>query len=262
MTTSDLQVPGWPLAVIELGSESTKVNGDPVEVSPGEDARATAFAHAVTQAARIGRPIRVKVIESDGTERVLAAHPDGAETVLQEPKAQRGKKGKAPKPTKASKTAPKVPKTQGPASGTNPTEAVAPTAGGPHADLKPALAAGDWLAAATALKSLKGAGQDNRVAELESQLAGLRGDDASAAKQYAALALARHGSLGPDHPETVRAADLAQEAWGRVTDPDEAKRIGTALLALRDLVPGPGARAGAQVRAGLARLHVRTALEN
>jgi hypothetical protein len=280
VTASDLQVPGWPLVVIELSPENTQVDGNAIEVPPGADARSTAFAHAVGQATRIRRPVRVKIIDSDGAEHLVAAHPDGTETVLEAPSTQRGrKKTKPPKPAKAPKT-PKAPKaskapegrsgggtTRAKLAARNSAPAVegspTPVAIGPGAGLKAALDAEDWVAAATALKRLKAqGGQEDRVAELEGQLAGLRGDDAGAARQYTVLALARHGALGPDHPDTERAADLAQEAWRRVADPGEAKKIGAALLALRDLVPGGGGQRSAQVRAGLARLHVQTAPES
>ncbi|MFJ8628529.1 hypothetical protein ACIRD3_37600 [Kitasatospora sp. NPDC093550] len=281
---SDLQVPGWPLVTIVLSADGgAHVDGKPVTVPPGEQARPAAFAHAVATAARVGRPVRVKLTDTDGGDWILAAHPDGAETTLEKPPSRRrgGRQKKAPKPPKPPKPgkAPQAadatppPAPQGPAQAGR--DADAPTTVGPQARtnaltppvpasepapanaLTAAVEAGDWITAAAQLKLLKAdPRQADRVAEAEAQLAAVRGDLVAATVQYTALALARTQSVGTDHPSTHHAADRAQDLWGRITDPGQALQAGRALLQLRRIVPPADPASMVQLRLRLARLHV------
>ncbi|MFD8756050.1 hypothetical protein ACFV0O_34500 [Kitasatospora sp. NPDC059577] len=279
---NDLQVPGWPLVTIVLGADGdARVDGNPVPVPPGEEARPAAFAHAVATAARLGRPVRVKLTDTDGADWILAAHPDGAESTLEKPASSRrrgARPKKAPKPPKPAKEprakdAPPTratppgpagadrleeppaagPQARPPAAAT-PAPAVPPT---PESALMAAVEAGDWITAAAQLKQLKAdPRQVDRVAEAEAQLAAVRGDLATATVQYTALALARTQSVGVDHPSTHRAADHAQDLWGRITDPRQALQTGRALLQLRQIVPPADPASLVRLRLRLARLHV------
>ncbi|MFF0413433.1 hypothetical protein ACFYUY_23725 [Kitasatospora sp. NPDC004745] len=116
----------------------------------------------------------------------------------------------------------------------------------------------DWPTAAAHLADLKAAGASaDRINELEAQMAAVRRDMVSATVEYTALALARQGEYGADHPDTRRAADQAQAAWLRIGpgEQDRAVQAGKALLSLRGLVPSDSQDV-ARIRAGLARLHL------
>ncbi|MQS16444.1 hypothetical protein F7Q99_30680 [Streptomyces kaniharaensis] len=281
---NDLQVPGWPLVTIVLSADgSAQVDGNPVAVPPGEEARSAAFAHAVATAARIGRPVRVKLTDTDGAEWVLAAHPDGGETTLEKPSSSRRRgakqKQQTPKPPKQPKP-PKEPRAKiAPKRQTTPptpaqsssrledlltvVESQAQPPAAPAAalasenTLEAAIDAGDWTTVAAQLKPLKAdPRQADRVAELEAQLAAVRGDIAASAVQYTALALARSQTVGPDHPSTHHAADRANDLWHRIADPQQALQTGRALLNLRQIVPPSDPTSLVQLRLRLARLHV------
>ncbi|MEE1782685.1 hypothetical protein PUR71_07080 [Streptomyces sp. SP17BM10] len=280
---NDLQVPGWPLVTIMLSADGTaQVDGNPVAVPPGEEARPAAFAHAVATAARIGRPVRVKLTDADGAEWVLAAHPDGSETTLEKPSSRRRgakQKQQPPKPPKQprplkeprAKSAPKRPTTPPtPAKSSTRLEDLltvvesqtqlpaAPAATlASENTLEAAIDAGDWTTVAAQLGPLKAdPRQADRVAELEAQLAAARGDIAASAVQYTALALARSQTVGPDHPSTHHAADRAHDLWHRIADPQQALQAGRALLNLRQIVPPSDPASLVQLRLRVARLHV------
>ncbi|MGW9205607.1 hypothetical protein ACWGR4_01275 [Embleya sp. NPDC055664] len=61
-------------------------------------------------------------------------------------------------------------------------------------------------------------------------------------------------AVGPQHPSTIAAADNALKVWLRVTDAREAVRLGPAVVAMRELVPGPAERGLHSARAHLDRM--------
>ncbi|GCD97556.1 hypothetical protein [Embleya hyalina] len=61
-------------------------------------------------------------------------------------------------------------------------------------------------------------------------------------------------AVGPQHPSTIAAADNALKVWLRVTDAREAVRLGPAVVAMRELVPGPAERGLHSARAHLNRM--------
>ncbi|OPC80484.1 hypothetical protein B4N89_05535 [Embleya scabrispora] len=61
-------------------------------------------------------------------------------------------------------------------------------------------------------------------------------------------------AVGPQHPSTIAAADNALKVWLRVTDAREAVRLGPAVVAMRERVPGPAERGLHNARAHLNRM--------
>ncbi|MFD0383188.1 hypothetical protein ACFQ2B_14975 [Streptomyces stramineus] len=70
--------------VISTNGEAT-IEGEPVELLPGQDARTSALADIRIRAARRGHPIRINAKEPDGSVWPLIVDHDGAVTVLQAP---------------------------------------------------------------------------------------------------------------------------------------------------------------------------------
>ncbi|MYS84206.1 hypothetical protein [Embleya scabrispora] len=61
-------------------------------------------------------------------------------------------------------------------------------------------------------------------------------------------------AVGPQHPSTVAAADNALKVWLRVPDAQESVRLGPAVVAMRERVPGPANRGLETARAHLTRM--------
>jgi len=71
---------------------------------------------------------------------------------------------------------------------------------------------------------------------------------------YCQVAERGAGAVGPHHPSTVAAADNALKVWLRVADAREAVRLGPAVVAMRERVPGQSGRGLASARAHLERM--------
>ncbi|MGC0417409.1 hypothetical protein [Embleya sp. AB8] len=63
-------------------------------------------------------------------------------------------------------------------------------------------------------------------------------------------------AVGPQHPSTLAAADNALKVWLRVTDAAESVRLGPAVVAMRELVPGPANRGLDTALAHLTRMRL------
>lgn len=263
---SELQVPGWPLLEIVLtGEDGATLDGNPVTAAAGQDPRTAALAKVAEKAQRVSRPVRVHLTDLEGLKHVLAVAPDGAETVLEPPKSDRRKKKKAqqtpPRAAAHRRQARDEVKLNDLLTPHPEAEPPVPDAVAPPVDdqFAAALEANDWSAAAGHLAKLRDAGAPaDRISELEAQMSVVRRDNVAAAVQYTALALARLGSHGAEHPDTQRAADHAQLAWLRISGAGQEERAvqaGKALLALRELVPGKSGNVG-QIRSRLARLYL------
>ncbi|MFI1377929.1 hypothetical protein [Embleya sp. NPDC020886] len=61
-------------------------------------------------------------------------------------------------------------------------------------------------------------------------------------------------AVGPHHPSTIAAADNALKVWLRVPDAQESVRLGPAVVAMRERVPGPANRGLETARAHLTRM--------
>ncbi|MET7297542.1 hypothetical protein [Embleya sp. NPDC005575] len=61
-------------------------------------------------------------------------------------------------------------------------------------------------------------------------------------------------AVGPQHPSTIAAADNALKVWLRVPDAQESVRLGPAVVAMRERVPGPANRGLETARAHLTRM--------
>ncbi|MEN8649740.1 hypothetical protein ABCR94_03550 [Streptomyces sp. 21So2-11] len=245
------QIPGWPLVDVLLAPDgSVTVDGSPVHVPAGESARTAALARAAGTAARIGRPVRTRLTDTDGAQWLLALRPDGTETVLTAPE-QAPKSGKDKRKRPAAKAA--VPAEE---------PAVAePAASGPtrtKSQLTQAVAAQDWPAALALCAELvreAPPAEGDQSREIQARVTGLTGDHESAYAHFRALTDLRFAAHGPSHPDTVTAAEAAQAQWARLR-PDDAVRLSSEVLALRERVPGPDGRGLIGARRHLLRLQV------
>lgn len=71
-------VPGWPVVTVEIsGDGRLLVDGNALDVPPGSDPRRIGTEAAAGVAATLGRPVRVKAVEEDGTIFPLIVSPDG-----------------------------------------------------------------------------------------------------------------------------------------------------------------------------------------
>ncbi|MFI6581537.1 hypothetical protein [Embleya sp. NPDC050493] len=61
-------------------------------------------------------------------------------------------------------------------------------------------------------------------------------------------------AVGPQHPSTIAAADNALKVWLRIPDAQESVRLGPAVVAMRERVPGPANRGLETARAHLTRM--------
>ncbi|NUP30416.1 MAG: hypothetical protein HOU01_01700 [Streptomycetaceae bacterium] len=74
-------VPGWPVVTIEITPDGLLVvDDDALDVPPGADPRRVGTEAAARTAATLGRPVRVKAVEEDGTIFPLIVSPDGEVT--------------------------------------------------------------------------------------------------------------------------------------------------------------------------------------
>ncbi|MFL4496490.1 PQQ-binding-like beta-propeller repeat protein [Streptomyces sp. VTCC 41912] len=100
-------VPAWPAPEVRLtGQGLVEVDGVSLRLPQGldgADARRWAVQHVASKYARLGRPIRVTAIETDGARIPLIVHPDGTvQAVPEETPARRGLRLPAPAPRKGS----------------------------------------------------------------------------------------------------------------------------------------------------------------
>ncbi|MYS87385.1 hypothetical protein [Embleya scabrispora] len=71
-------VPAWPVVLIALSADRTvEIDGRPVPVDPGRDPREVALAVATDTARSLGRAVRVRAVEPDGTTFPLIVDPQG-----------------------------------------------------------------------------------------------------------------------------------------------------------------------------------------
>ncbi|WP_436774447.1 hypothetical protein [Yinghuangia sp. YIM S09857] len=89
------------------------------------------------------------------------------------------------------------------------------------------------------------------VREVRAYLTAESGQLADAVTRYLDIAESRLLARGPEHPDTISAADNAHALWLRVADDDAAVvPTGVRLIAVREHIPGPGGRGltGARTR--------------
>ncbi|MFJ3825996.1 hypothetical protein [Streptomyces nodosus] len=263
MASGDRQIPGWPLLTIRLTPDGgASVDEAAVVVPPGIEARAAALSRAAETAVRIGRPVRTRLIEPDGTEWLIAVHPDAGSTVLQAPPAARSRKRRSR--TKAEARPAAAPRAQRqPAAGSQvhrppdaapqieqPPESPQPSApvqapvstARPRSSAQERMAAaverGEWAEALVPCEEcLREAPEDDidRLRGIQAGLTARSGDAETAYLLFRALAQERADRYGPDDPQARTAADAAQEQWAALPAKDAAD-----LLELRSRVPGPG----------------------
>ncbi|WP_329615725.1 hypothetical protein OG244_23780 [Streptomyces brevispora] len=253
--TDPRQIPGWPLVEVLLTPEgAATVNGSPVPVPAGGSARAAALAHAAGTAARIGRAVRTRLTDAEGAEWLIALSPDGTEAVITAPERNaRSRKDKR-------RTAPR-PRPDGSKPRTTGTATAEPVAPEPPTDTRSRLTASvgaqDWpeaLRLGAELVRTAPPMETDAAFEIQARITGLSGDSTAAYALFHTLADLRLAAHGPSHPDTVTAAESAQEQWARL-DPEQAARLGDEVFALRARIPGPDGQGVARARRHLLGLH-------
>ncbi|MEU8138235.1 tetratricopeptide repeat protein [Streptodolium elevatio] len=98
------------------------------------------------------------------------------------------------------------------------------------------------------------------VREVRAYLTAESGRLADAVTAYLDIAESRLLARGPEHPDTISAADNAHALWLRLPDDDTATvSTGVRLIAVREHIPGPGGRALVGARARVRELTARQA---
>ncbi|MFG2405354.1 hypothetical protein ACGFR8_13650 [Streptomyces brevispora] len=253
--TDPQQVPGWPLVEVLLTPEgAAAVNGSPVPVPEGGSARAAALARAAGTAARIGRPVRTRLTDAEGAEWLIAVSPDGTEALLAAPEQKaRSRKDRR-------RTAPQ-PRPDGSEAHTPGAATAEPAVPGPSTDtrsrLTAAVEAQDWPEALKLCAELVRAAtpvEADAAFEIQARVTGLSGNSAAAYALLHTLAGRRLAAHGPSHPDTVAAAEAAQEQWARM-GPEQAAHLSDEVFALRARIPGPDGRGATRARRHLLGLH-------
>ncbi|MBT2418024.1 hypothetical protein J7F01_08805 [Streptomyces sp. ISL-22] len=273
--SGDQQIPGWPLLTIRLTPDGgASVDDVALAVPPGSEPRAAALTRAAETAIRVGRPVRARLTEADGSEWLIAVHPDADSTVLQAPAAG-GRKGRKVR-TKTQARAAAAPQAP-PRPAAVPLIPQQPAAQPPHwqqqfTPLQELLSADrsgssvrermtaaaerrDWAEALALCEQCLREAPDHEVDRLRTVQAGLTarsGDVETAYVLFRALAQERAERHGPDDPQAVAAADAAQEQWAALPAGDAAD-----LLDLRTRVPGPGSEGLTRARKLVVRSRLR-----
>ncbi|MFJ8605838.1 hypothetical protein ACIRH0_01360 [Streptomyces sp. NPDC093675] len=143
----------------------------------------------------------------------------------------------------------------------------AATSPDPHAALTAAVQDGrhaeaDLLAAQWEQIALRAHGPGSEEAlhwmEVRADLAMLAGDPGRSCETWLAVAAARlTAGRSPADPAVEAAVDRAHHQWGRMSDPERARALGPALVALRERVPGRREGALHHVQEHLRRLRSR-----
>ncbi|GAA0469225.1 hypothetical protein GCM10009544_34310 [Streptomyces stramineus] len=230
--------------VISTNGEAT-IEGEPVELLPGQDARTSALADIRIRAARRGHPIRINAKEPDGSVWPLIVDHDGAVTVLQAPHP-------APPPPPAATPPPAPAPAPAPPRPAAPTGWHAPLPGH-HAErfarIVEAELRGDLAAAAVAAKELEAA-VDREYGPLHPHTIGVLGtrawlsliiqDDWAATTRLHLRTTERRDTARAPVEETRRALHNAHAAWQRLaaTDRLEAEEIRPELLRVTELIEG------------------------
>ncbi|GCD98330.1 hypothetical protein [Embleya hyalina] len=76
--------------------------------------------------------------------------------------------------------------------------------------------------------------------EVHAWASAMAGRYLQACELYRDVARRRMRALPNDHATVLGPTDCAHAAWLRITDGDDARRVGPSIVALRELVPGPG----------------------
>jgi hypothetical protein len=267
-TLESRDVPAWPVYTLTVGEDGRVSASGPSIAASWHPTRAAAVGQVAASAAQLGRPVRARATEPDGTEWHLVIFPDGEVAELHgagpRAKAVRRRQDKRPLtvPADADPPAAPAPRGHGPRpagagrNGPPKPETEAETEAGPEAYAEtlalirkhveagrvgPAVELAAWLDDQAA----HGLGLSHpdalHIRELRAQVTALAGDTAAGVHLYRDVAERWHYRRESEQAETVAAR--AETLWLQMTDPEKALSTGVAVIRMRNQIPGEGGRA-------------------
>ncbi|MFD7502283.1 hypothetical protein [Streptomyces sp. NPDC059850] len=267
-TTHDpTDVPAWPVYALTMSQDGrVAVSGLSVPTS-WHPTRAAAVGEVAGAAARLGRAVRARATEQDGTVWHLAIFPDGevGELPGPAPGPKAGKKRHDKRPANASATtdSPAVPVAPAlPRPGPPPAGAAAPARRQPEPEAGPATyteilasvrehveAGRTGPAAELAARLDERAAQDFgvshpdalRIREVRAQFTALAGDTVAGVELYRDIAERWHYQKADEQAE--EAAVRAETLWLEMTDLEMALATGGSVIRMRNQIPGEEGRA-------------------
>ncbi|WP_413102883.1 hypothetical protein [Streptomyces sp. Inha503] len=268
-TREPADIPAWPVYDLTVHDDGRVLSSGPLISTSGHSTRAAAVHTVADVAARLGRPVRARATEPDGTVWHLTISPDGevGEIPGDGPRAAVPRKRHAKRAAKAAATDPAAAASEssgagsrarmGPGARTDSLSQVVESlsqvtdhleAG--RVDQATSLVAQLDEQAASAL----GVSHPDalRIREVRARVTALAGDPVGGVRLYRDVAERWYYQGDGEQAEAV--AGRAEALWRQITDPEQALSAGDAVIRMRNQIPGSAGDALTAAVAHQARL--------
>ncbi|MDT0470838.1 hypothetical protein RM863_01615 [Streptomyces sp. DSM 41014] len=249
-TYDPADVPAWPAYELTVHADGKVEAAGPLVPSATHPHRHAAIGTVVEASARLGRPVRAKATEADGTVWHLVVAPDGSVGELPVGRSAAPSRKRAGKSSsRAARTAPQAP----PAATAPPAEAEPAFADG-LALVAEHLEAGRIEVAAELAARLDRRAADTlgvshpdalRIREVLARISALLGDTAGGVRLFRDVAERWH--YRGAHADAESAASRAVALWLQITDVDTALATGMSMVRMRNQIPGENGTALTEV---------------
>ncbi|MFJ6126093.1 hypothetical protein ACIQKE_13490 [Streptomyces griseoviridis] len=249
-TYDPADVPAWPAYELTVHADGKVEAAGPLVPSATHPHRHAAIGAVVEASARLGRPVRAKATEADGTVWHLVVAPDGSVGELPAGRSAAPSRKRAGKSSsRAARTAPQAP----PAATAPPAEAEPAFADG-LALVAEHLEAGRIEVAAELAARLDRRAADTlgvshpdalRIREVLARISALLGDTAGGVRLFRDVAERWH--YRGAHADAESAASRAVALWLQITDLDTALATGMSMVRMRNQIPGENGTALTEV---------------
>ncbi|MFJ9159171.1 hypothetical protein ACIRPS_20495 [Streptomyces griseoviridis] len=249
-TYDPADVPAWPAYELTVHADGKVEAAGPLVPSATHPHRHAAIGTVAEASARLGRPVRAKATEADGTVWHLVVAPDGSVGELPAGRSAAPSRKRAGKSSsRAARTAPQAP----PAATAPPAEAEPAFADG-LALVAEHLEAGRIEVAAELAARLDRRAADTlgvshpdalRIREVLARISALLGDTAGGVRLFRDVAERWH--YRGAHADAESAASRAVALWLQITDLDTALATGMSMVRMRNQIPGENGTALTEV---------------
>ncbi|MFJ3194680.1 hypothetical protein ACIPJQ_18895 [Streptomyces griseoviridis] len=249
-TYDPADVPAWPAYELTVHADGKVEAAGPLVPSATHPHRHAAIGTVAEASARLGRPVRAKATEADGTVWHLVVAPDGSVGELPAGRSAAPSRKRAGKSSsRAARTAPQAP----PAATAPPAEAEPAFADG-LALVAEHLEAGRIEVAAELAARLDRCAADTlgvshpdalRIREVLARISALLGDTAGGVRLFRDVAERWH--YRGAHADAESAASRAVALWLQITDLDTALATGMSMVRMRNQIPGENGTALTEV---------------
>ncbi|WP_367318310.1 hypothetical protein [Streptomyces sp. HUAS ZL42] len=243
-THESTEVPAWPVYALAVHDDGRVEASGPLVPMTRHPSRTSAIGTVAAAAARLGRPVRARATEPDGTVWHLAISPDGAVSELpgggQRARAPKRGDGRPPAHPARAATAPAR------APGAEPDPRTGPDAYAESLALVTEhLQAGRVDRAAELAALLDDQAADTLgvshpdalgIREIRARVAVLAGDVVGGVRLFRDVAERWH--YRGDSERAEAAAARAETVWLQITDLDTALSAGIGVVRLRNQIPG------------------------